>query len=173
MKKLLAIFVVLLIVFPIFAFTTYSDSLFLQGVVSEVSSSKIFYGKTNSFFDSIEVLESVSLTEESEEFFSLVFFTNQEYLDVSFSLTANPLVSQEDFVSTLDYTVTSETASSPWSVTSSEGILSGLTFDVITIDSDNSTKTFSSQFKVTLLPIPEDATIGDYSGSISIEIIAN
>ena len=173
MKRCLLIFLVLCFIFPIFAFTTYSDSLFLQGVVSEVSSSKIFYGKTNSFFDSTEVLEPVTLTEATSPFFSFVFFTNQEYLDVSFSITANPLVNQNDFVSTLDYTVSSESASPSWSVSSSDGILTGLNFDVILVDSENSTKTFSSQFKVTLLSIPQDAVIGNYSGSISIELIAN
>ena len=173
MRKFLLIFLVIFITLPLFAFTTYSDSLYLQGVVSEISSGKIFYGKTNSFFDSIEVLESVSLTEGSPQFFSLVFFTNQEFLNVIFSIDAQPLVNQKDFVSTLDYTVTSETASSPWSISSTEGMLSNLNFDVILVDSESLTKTFSSQFKVTLLPIPQDATIGNYSGSISIEIIAN
>jgi len=173
MKRFLLIFLVFFILFPIFAFTTYSDSLFLQGFVDEVSASKIFYGKTNSFFDSTEVLESVTLTEGNSPFFSFVFFTNQEYLDVSFSISAHPLVNQDNFVSTLDYTVSSETATSPWSVTSSDGILSGLNFDVILVDSENSTKTFSSQFKITLSPIPQDAVTGNYSGSISIELIAN
>jgi len=171
-KIIITSILVLFSLVSIFAFTSYNDSLVIGGYVSSYNLSKIVYNQTTDFYTSTEVTDSVTITEDEDLVFSFLYLTNESNLNVTFDITATPLENENDSTATLDYKVSCISGDS-WVVSSTEGQRTGFTFTSETLSSTSNAKTNATSFKVSLDSVPVDAKVGNYSGTITFEIVTN